>query len=98
MDSEFFERVSKMSPQRLALLAARLKEQVDAQHEPLAIVGMGCRLPGGVSDPDGFWQLLDAGRDAIREVPADRWDIDAYFDPDPDAPGRMSSALRRFPR
>ncbi|WP_018262949.1 type I polyketide synthase [Methylobacterium sp. WSM2598] len=56
--------------------------------EPIAIVGMGCRFPGGASDPDRFWQLLTEGRDAVIEVPKDRWDADALFDPDPDAVGK----------
>ena len=56
--------------------------------EPVAIVGMGCRFPGAKT-PDEFWQLLHEGRDAIREVPADRWEIDRFFDPDPDAPGKV---------
>ncbi|MGW4517752.1 type I polyketide synthase, partial [Streptomyces sp. NPDC004393] len=58
--------------------------------EPVAIVGMGCRFPGAGS-PDAYWRLLAEGRAAITEVPADRWDVDAYYDPDPDAPGRMST-------
>jgi acyl transferase domain-containing protein/acyl carrier protein len=58
-------------------------------NEPIAIIGIGCRLPGGASDPEAFWRLLNDGVDAIREVPADRWDVDAYFDPDPDAAGKM---------
>ena len=45
-------------------------------HEPIAIVGVGCRLPGGVRDPDGYWRLLADGVDAITEVPRDRWDAD----------------------
>jgi acyl-CoA synthetase (AMP-forming)/AMP-acid ligase II/acyl carrier protein len=47
--------------------------------EPIAIVGLGCRFPGA-PDPDAFWSLLRSGGDAIREVPADRWDVDAFYD------------------
>ena len=60
-----------------------------AADEPIAIVGMACRIPGGVETPEAFWRLLRDGVDAIREVPPDRWDVDAYYDPDPDAPGKM---------
>ncbi|MEO8152055.1 MAG: type I polyketide synthase [Rhizobacter sp.] len=92
--SDFLDRISKLSPKRLALLALELHEQVEAagQHsnEPIAVIGMGCRFPGGADSPEAFWQLLQEGRDAIRDVPADRWDKDAYFDADPDAPARMS--------
>ncbi|HLS56237.1 MAG TPA: type I polyketide synthase [Zeimonas sp.] len=94
MSNDFLERIGKLSPKRLALLALELHEQLEAgsrrPREPIAVIGMACRLPGGANDPDAFWKLLSEGRDAIREVPADRWDIDAYFDPDPDAPARMS--------
>ncbi|HVZ37436.1 MAG TPA: beta-ketoacyl synthase N-terminal-like domain-containing protein, partial [Polyangiaceae bacterium] len=57
--------------------------------EPIAIVGMGCRLPGGVTDPESLWELLEKGVDAITEVPQERWDVDEWYDPDPDAPGKM---------
>lgn len=91
--SDFLDRIEKLTPKRLALLALEQHEQIEAAdrraHEPLAVVGMACRFPGA-ADPAAFWQLLREGREAIGEVPADRWDIDAYFDPDPDAPGRMS--------
>src|SRR5262249_49890896 len=62
-----------------------------ALDEPIAIVGMGCRFPGGVTDPEGFWRLLDGGVDAITEVPRARWDVGALYDPDPDAPGKVTS-------
>jgi acyl transferase domain-containing protein len=57
--------------------------------DSIAIVGMGCRFPGGAIDPDSFWHLLRSGADAIVEVPADRWPVDSFYDPDPDAPGKM---------
>jgi acyl transferase domain-containing protein len=52
------------------------------------VVGLGCRFPGA-ADPAAFWELLSEGRNAVGEIPRDRWDVDDYFDADPDAPGRM---------
>jgi acyl transferase domain-containing protein/acyl carrier protein len=67
-----------------------------AADEPIAIVGIGCRFPGGVNDPDSFWDLLSRGVGAVTEVPRDRWDIDAWYDPDPDVPGKMTSRWGGF--
>src|ERR1022692_5340826 len=72
-----------------ALLAKANAELTAAAREPIAIVGMGLRLPGGVSGPDDLWDLLCRGDDGIGEFPADRgWDTDALYDPDPAAEGK----------
>ena len=68
----------------------------EGRNEPIAIIGMACRFPGGADSPEAFWQLLRDGQDAIREVPKERWDVDAYYDPDPAAPGKMSSRFGGF--
>lgn len=60
----------------------------DVRNEPLAIVGVGCRFPGGAGSPQRFWQLLCAGVDAIREVPRERWDLRKFYDADPDRPAK----------
>jgi polyketide synthase 12/epothilone polyketide synthase D len=57
--------------------------------EPLAIVGIGCRFPGGADSPEKFWTLLEHGVDAITEVPADRWLLSSFFDPDPRHDGKI---------
>lgn len=79
--------------QRAALAIKELRGRLDAlenaRQEPIAIVGMGCRLPGGCETPEAFWALLHNGVDAVTTVPPERWDIEAYYDPDPDAPGKM---------
>lgn len=93
--------VPQASPLKRALLAlekmqARLDASEQAKHEPIAIVGIGCRFPGGANDADTFWGLLRDGVDTVSEVPPDRWDIDAYYDPDPDAPGKMYTRWGAF--
>nr|QGA89385.1 type I polyketide synthase [Streptomyces conglobatus] len=66
----------------------RLSELEGGAQEPIAIIGMSCRFPGGVSSPEELWRLLAAGGDAISEFPADRgWPLERLFDPDPDNPG-----------
>ncbi len=58
------------------------------QSEPIAIVGMACRFPGDASTPETFWQQLLQGYDAISEIPPERWDVDTFYHPDPQTPGR----------
>lgn len=87
-----FDRISAMSAEQRGKLAEQFdKASRVAGAEPIAVVGIGCRFPGGVSGPDSYWKFLEHGTDAITEVPADRWDGDAFLDPDPMAPGKMPS-------
>jgi acyl transferase domain-containing protein len=84
----------RLSPIKRALLEvremrARVEELERARTEPIAIIGMGVRLPGGVASCDDFWTLLEEGRDAVGEVPPDRWDAQAFHDADPGAAGKI---------
>ncbi|MBL8974244.1 MAG: acyltransferase domain-containing protein, partial [Myxococcales bacterium] len=64
--------------------------------EPVAVIGIGCRFPGGADTPDRFWELLRRGVDAVTLVPKDRWDGEAYFDADLAAPGKMNTRRGGF--
>ena len=66
------------------------------EKEPIAVIGIGCRFPGGVKDPDTFWQLLINGIDAITEVPPDRFDINVYYDPKSQTPGKIVTRYGGF--
>lgn len=78
----------------------RLREQLAeanrALHAPVAIVGAGMRFPGGVRNAEQYWQLLVSGTDAIRDIPGDRWDVDAFYDPDRENPGTMYTRAGGF--
>ena len=63
---------------------------------PVAVIGMACRLPGGIESPAQLWDALVAGEDLVTEVPADRWDADEYFDPERGVPGRTVSRWGGF--
>jgi len=79
-----------LSAVKLALMAQKVRAQSEPvlRADPIAIIGMGCRFPGGADSPEAFWDLLANGVDAVRPVPADRWDAQAVYDADPSAPGK----------
>src|SRR5712692_2264044 len=89
-----------LSPLRRALLALKnLRGRLDAlqssKTEPIAVVGLGCRFPRA-PDPDAFWKLLSDGVDAVREVPPERWDVDAHYHPDPETPRKTYTRSGAF--
>ncbi|WP_414588370.1 alpha/beta fold hydrolase [Scytonema sp. PCC 10023] len=78
-----------LSSQQLLELLEEVHNKLEAvdreKTEPIAIIGMSCRFPGNANDPASFWHLLHEGVDAVTEIPPDRWDIGAFYDPDPEA-------------
>jgi acyl transferase domain-containing protein/acyl-CoA synthetase (AMP-forming)/AMP-acid ligase II/acyl carrier protein len=90
-----------LSLERRMLLALRnrsagQREEADTRREPIAVIGMACRFPGGATTPEALWALLCQQRDVITEVPGTRWDIEAFYDPDPAAPGKIASRWGGF--
>ncbi len=95
------DKNKKLSTSKQVLLAlkeakARLEALEKSQTEPIAVVGMACRFPGGANNPDKFWQIISDGVDAITEIPAKRWDVNAYYDPDPNVPEKMYTCYGGF--
>src|ERR1044071_4377203 len=98
-DTERQEREQSAVRRALAMienLEARLAAATAARSAPIAIVGLGCRFPGAATGGDAYWRLLAGADDAITEVPPARWDIDRYYDPDPDRPGKTNSRWGGF--
>src|SRR5262245_18782840 len=92
-----FSRISAMTAAERATLADQFEKASRlAAAEPVAVIGIGCRFPGDVVGPQRYWNFLANGGNAISEVPPDRWDADACYDPDPLAPGRMTSKWGGF--
>ncbi|HEY5836682.1 type I polyketide synthase [Streptomyces sp.] len=92
--------VSADTLKRAYLTMERLQRQVQeyerARTEPIAIVGVGCRFPGGVTDAATYWRMLTSGTDAVGDIPADRWDHDAFYDEEAGKPGKIYTRSGAF--
>jgi len=99
--SNISESINRLPPLQRALFAlketrARLDAIECSKTEPIAIIGMGCRFPGRADNPAAYWRLLRDGRDAITEVPARRWDVNAFYNANPATPGTMNTRWGGF--
>jgi len=92
MSDTLSKLIAGLSPAKRAMLAEKLRDAP----EPIAVVGIGCRLPGGCDSPDALWRFLAEGRDGVTEVPAERWDVDEFYDPAPQTPGKMYTRWGSF--
>ncbi len=72
------------------------KSSTAKENDPIVIVGMSCRFPGGANDLESFWEMLSQGKSGIVEVPKERWNIDDYYDPDPDVPNKIATRRGGF--
>ncbi|MFI6039901.1 type I polyketide synthase [Streptomyces sp. NPDC051315] len=90
-DDKYVEYLKRVTGE-LRQTRRRLREAEDRVREPIAVVAMSCRFPGGIRSPEDLWRLVDEGGDAIGALPRDRgWDIEDRYDPDPDRPGTFST-------
>src|SRR5438132_11099484 len=98
MSSSESEHAQLLGEALLAIqsLKSELARLRSASHEPVAVIGIGCRFPGNGASPDDFWTLLANGSDGVGEIPADRWDIDSDYDPHPEPPAKVCTRFGGF--
>jgi acyl transferase domain-containing protein len=88
--SDTGQRLARLPALKMALLTQELRAKTELlAAEPIAVVGMGCRFPGGGNNPEQYWRLLAKGVDAVAPVPKSRWNAEFYYDPDPEALNKM---------
>lgn len=88
-DSKKTHEVMTKALLEIKKLRARVAELESEKHQPVAIIGMGCRYPGSVDGVRAYWELLRNGVDGITQLQNERWSMDEFYDPDPEKPGKM---------
>src|SRR5262245_28438784 len=82
--------------ERVSSLVDRSAPATTAQNEPIALIGIGCRFPGGARSPAAFWRLLTGRVDAITDIPPDRWDLKKFYNPEPGRVGKTNTRWGGF--
>src|SRR5271166_6477383 len=87
---DLFQHKIDLSRSESTLMSLRspMAAPTSMSKDRIAIIGIGCRFPGGVNDAESFWKLLAEGREAVSDVPPDRWNVERFFDPEPGLPGK----------
>ncbi|AVQ71833.1 MULTISPECIES: type I polyketide synthase [Microcystis] len=98
---ESHHQKTELTPLQKAIIALKeARNKIEAlerqKNEPIAIIGMGCRFPGGANSPEAFWELLSRGKEVIVPVPSQRWDAEAYYDENPDLPNKTYARYGGF--
>ena len=98
---EIYDIIEELSHEERALFAEILMpEGMEGSStnmaEPIAIIGMGCRFPGGGDNPHAYWDMLQRGGEGVKETPVERWDHKTYFDADVNVPGKMNTRWGGF--
>jgi phthiocerol/phenolphthiocerol synthesis type-I polyketide synthase D len=101
MEGSMAEQDKQQALMRRALdelreLRGKLAQYQQAEHEPIAVIALGCRFPGGCDSPEALWRFLSEGKNARTEVPAERWPLAEYYDAEPQTPGKVSSRYGAF--
>jgi len=79
-------------------VTSKTKKKTTVSEEPIAIIGIGCRFPGNINQPEAFWRFLSTGKDAITEIPPDRWNVDKFYAAKPGIKGKYYARFGGFIR
>lgn len=94
--SDIIKTLSKLVTDLSPEMKLKIYELLKPEPEPIAIIGLGCRLPGKIHNAEQYWQVLKEGIDTITEVPKDRWDVEEYYDSDPSVPNKINTRWGGF--